>query len=140
MVSTQHEQSTLPISLIVVFTIAVMIMLNTFITLHRSSRRSRALTKSNSVDTGVKSIGDSSKSVKEKSVDQEYEQDDSSKTNVEESIHNQARVTSGIFDVPDTNKWRCACEGGFLPPGLLKTFGRAESVYKMGVGDCYHKT
>eukprot|EP00978_Attheya_sp_CCMP212_P047529 scaffold421695_cov71-Attheya_sp.AAC.1 len=37
------------------------------------------------------------------------------------------------------NNWRCACEGGFLPPGLLKTFGGAEAVFRMSTGQCYHK-
>ena len=35
--------------------------------------------------------------------------------------------------------WRCACENGFLPAGLLKNFGGAEAVMRMGVGQCYHK-
>lgn len=34
------------------------------------------------------------------------------------------------------NNWRCACEGGFLPPGM---FGNAEAVLRMGSGQCYHK-
>lgn len=34
------------------------------------------------------------------------------------------------------NSWRCACEGGFLPPGM---FGNMEAVLKMGSGQCYHK-
>jgi hypothetical protein len=38
------------------------------------------------------------------------------------------------------NKWRCSCEGGlFLPNNLLKSFGGAEAVFRMGSGDCYHK-
>lgn len=37
-------------------------------------------------------------------------------------------------------KWRCACEGGFLPPGLLKNFSGVESVMRLGSGQCYHKT
>jgi hypothetical protein len=36
----------------------------------------------------------------------------------------------------NNNNWRCACEGGFLPPGM---FGGAEAVMRMGVGQCYHK-
>jgi hypothetical protein len=39
----------------------------------------------------------------------------------------------------NTSNWRCACEGGFLPPGLLKTFGSAEAVIRMSTGQCYHK-
>ena len=38
----------------------------------------------------------------------------------------------------DTN-WRCACEGGFLPPGLLKSFGGAEAAMRLGTGQCYHQ-
>jgi hypothetical protein len=34
------------------------------------------------------------------------------------------------------NNWRCACEGGFLPPNM---FGNMESVVRMGGGQCYHK-
>jgi hypothetical protein len=37
------------------------------------------------------------------------------------------------------DKWRCACEGGFLPPGMLKTFGSAEAMMRLGTGQCYHK-
>ena len=40
----------------------------------------------------------------------------------------------------NNNTWRCACENGFLPPGLLKTFGGAEAVMRMGMGQCYHKS
>jgi hypothetical protein len=39
----------------------------------------------------------------------------------------------------DVNGWRCACEGGFLPPGLLKSFGGAEAIMRLGTGQCYHK-
>jgi hypothetical protein len=39
----------------------------------------------------------------------------------------------------NNNTWRCACENGFLPPGLLKNFGGAEAVMRMGMGQCYHK-
>jgi hypothetical protein len=35
--------------------------------------------------------------------------------------------------------WRCACEGGFLPPGLLQSLGGAEAAMRMGMGQCYHK-
>ncbi len=39
----------------------------------------------------------------------------------------------------DNNTWRCACESGFLPPGLLKSFGGMEAMMRMGTGQCYHK-
>ena len=57
----------------------------------------------------------------------------------------QTSESSGVSKVSDdennnnNNKWRCACEGGFLPPGLLKTFGGAEAVLRLGSGQCYHK-
>ena len=37
------------------------------------------------------------------------------------------------------NNWRCVCESGFLPSGMLKTFGNAEAIGKLGIGQCYHK-
>mmetsp|Transcript_7643 Transcript_7643/g.11687 ORF Transcript_7643/g.11687 Transcript_7643/m.11687 type:complete len:122 (-) Transcript_7643:644-1009(-) len=48
--------------------------------------------------------------------------------------------TTNVSDTyNDNKKWRCACEAGFLPPGLLKSFGNAESVIRLGTGQCYHK-
>jgi hypothetical protein len=41
--------------------------------------------------------------------------------------------------VVESNNWRCACEGGFLPAGLLKSFGGAEAVMRLGTGQCYHQ-
>lgn len=37
------------------------------------------------------------------------------------------------------NQWRCACEGGFLPPGMLRSLGGAEAMMRLGTGQCYHK-
>jgi hypothetical protein len=43
-------------------------------------------------------------------------------------------------EIPSSvSNWRCACEGGFLPPGLLKSFSGAEAVIRMSTGQCYHK-
>jgi hypothetical protein len=42
--------------------------------------------------------------------------------------------------IPPRESWRCACEGGFLPPNLLKPFGGMEAAMRLGVGQCYHKT
>lgn len=40
----------------------------------------------------------------------------------------------------NSNGWRCVCEeGSFLPPALLKTFGSAEAMVRLGTGQCYHK-
>jgi hypothetical protein len=50
-----------------------------------------------------------------------------------------ANEPSPADSINDGNNWRCACEGGFLPPGLLKTFGGAEAVMRLGSGQCYHK-
>ncbi len=44
-----------------------------------------------------------------------------------------------IADDDKNNNWRCACEGGFLPPGLLQHFSGAEAVLRMSAGQCYHK-
>ena len=41
--------------------------------------------------------------------------------------------------VPLAVPWRCVCENGFLPPGLLKSFGSAEAIVRLGTGQCYHK-
>jgi len=35
----------------------------------------------------------------------------------------------------NNNNWRCACDGGFLPPNI---FGNMEAVVRMGGGQCYH--
>jgi len=40
----------------------------------------------------------------------------------------------------DGDNWRCVCETGFLPPGLLKSFGGMEAMVRMSTGQCYHKT
>ncbi len=40
---------------------------------------------------------------------------------------------------PERRIWKCACELGFLPAGMLKTFGNAEAMMRLGVGQCYHK-
>jgi len=46
-------------------------------------------------------------------------------------------VTSPV----ENQQWRCVCEAGFLPPGLLgQTLGGAEAVLRMSTGQCYHKT
>lgn len=39
----------------------------------------------------------------------------------------------------NNNNWRCACEGGFLPPGMLQKFSGMEAMFRMSSGQCYHK-
>uniref|UniRef100_A0A7S3V6D7 Uncharacterized protein n=1 Tax=Chaetoceros debilis TaxID=122233 RepID=A0A7S3V6D7_9STRA len=41
--------------------------------------------------------------------------------------------------VTNDNTWRCVCENGFLPPGMLKSFTSFEAVTRMSTGNCYHK-
>ena len=42
-------------------------------------------------------------------------------------------------ETPDDTTWRCPCENGFLPPGIFKSFGSAEAMFRMGTGQYYHK-
>lgn len=42
-----------------------------------------------------------------------------------------------LFTMNTNNNWRCACEGGFLPAGMLQTMGGAQAVFSMGIGSCY---
>jgi hypothetical protein len=51
----------------------------------------------------------------------------------------EANTEGGDDDIGDNNTWRCVCENGFLPPGLLKSFGGAEAMIRLGTGQCYHK-
>jgi hypothetical protein len=76
-----------------------------------------------------------SRKVKEKEVEEEE------KTEEEKEVkEKEERVDEKEEEIAsNTSNWRCACEGGFLPPGLLKTFGGAEAVIRMSTGQCYHK-
>lgn len=47
---------------------------------------------------------------------------------------------SDLISDEDSENWRCVCETGFLPPGLLKSFGGMEAMVRMSTGQCYHKT
>ena len=55
----------------------------------------------------------------------------------DKSIENDGK--SNDTGKSDNNSWRCACENGFLPPSLLKSFGGAEAMLRLGSGQCYHK-
>jgi hypothetical protein len=49
-------------------------------------------------------------------------------------------VNDAEKDAPETvSNWRCACEGGFLPPGMLQSMKGMEAVFRMSTGECYHK-
>ena len=54
-------------------------------------------------------------------------------------VNSTAKRTTRISTATDRQIWKCACEFGFLPEGLLKTFGNAEAIMRLGVGQCYHK-
>lgn len=47
--------------------------------------------------------------------------------------NNETTTTS----IPNRKVWKCACE--YMPAGLLKTFGNAEAMMRLGIGQCYHK-
>ena len=45
-----------------------------------------------------------------------------------------------LIKIDKNTKYRCVCEQGFLPSGLLGNNLRCvETVVAMGVGKCYHK-
>ena len=71
------------------------------------------------------------------SVDEKDEQSDEQSVPTEEV---QEESDNGIKEeISSGNNWRCACEGGFLPPGMLQSLGGAEAVMRMSAGQCYHK-
>jgi hypothetical protein len=71
------------------------------------------------------------------------EKDDSSQKSSTNDTSSDDKADDDDDDEEDlfkmNDQWRCACEGGFLPPGMLKSFGAAESMMRLGTGQCYHK-
>ena len=61
-------------------------------------------------------------------------------SNNEALVHKSSDDSNKPPDVSTKDNWRCACEGGFLPPSLLKSFGGMEAAVKLGMGQCYHKS
>jgi len=61
----------------------------------------------------------------------------SNNDNVNQSIKDKEIPSGPSFG--KTENWRCACDGRFLPPSLLKSFGGMEAAVKLGIGQCYHK-
>ena len=53
--------------------------------------------------------------------------------------YSTSTLNSDADSIPLTVPWRCVCEKGFLPPGMLKSFSSAEAVVRLGTGQCYHK-
>ena len=58
------------------------------------------------------------------------------KSNSDDNERDDEAMSS--FSNNTNNQWRCACEGGFLPAGMLQSLGGAEAVFNMGIGSCYH--
>jgi hypothetical protein len=70
-----------------------------------------------------------------------HRMNDTSIANSEMELHSQSPVEEVIeTDLDDIMKWRCVCEQGFLPPGMLKSFSGMESILRTSTGKCYHKT
>ena len=61
------------------------------------------------------------------------------KANTEGNDSSEPTAEANTEESSPENNWRCACEGGFLPAGMLKSFGGAEAVMRLGTGQCYHK-
>ena len=80
-----------------------------------------------------KSLAEAEEPMNEKTIQDEKKAENEQKGNV--ILEEGKTSTKNLFD----NQWRCACEGGFLPPGMLQSLGGAEAVFKMGMGECYHK-
>lgn len=55
------------------------------------------------------------------------------------SLGSSASVDRIVDENATSSNWRCACEGGFLLPGMLQSLGGAEAVVRMSTGQCYHK-
>ena len=64
--------------------------------------------------------------------------DAGSADNVSTSVQTPNMIVNN-FNQSNNNNWRCACEGGFLPPGMLQSLGGAEAAFRMSTGQCYHK-
>jgi len=62
------------------------------------------------------------------------------KMNERETREPDAKSSSEKIAFSSSYQWRCACENGFLPPGLLKNLGGAEAMLRMGTGQCFHKS
>jgi FtsZ-interacting cell division protein ZipA len=94
-----------------------------------ADQSSKNKTSNESNDNDVKDISTGSNYLdkESKNNNEEVENDDDEEDWLKNSNNN------------NNNNWRCACEFGFLPAGMLKTFGNAEAIAKLGIGQCYHK-
>lgn len=122
-----------------------------------TSEENAKINYSNEYDTSVNATSNNESLIRKKSNNSDsimqntnnYSQISSSVSTVikkrKESNNNNNNIsttaTSNNNDgsINDGNTWRCACENGFLPPGLLKSFGGMEAMVRMGSGQCYHK-
>lgn len=62
---------------------------------------------------------------------------DKKETSTTNSRTTKSNSTTTVAEQRTT--WKCSCELGFFPAGMLKTFGNAEAMMRLGVGQCYHK-
>ena len=74
----------------------------------------------------------------ETKVEEEVDDDNEAKRSTVKSTI-QSKESSSPSPSSNASNWRCACEGGFLPPGMLSSLGGAEAVIRMSTGQCYHK-
>eukprot|EP00536_Pseudo-nitzschia_multiseries_P002105 jgi/Psemu1/301236/fgenesh1_kg.28_\ len=70
--------------------------------------------------------------------------DGSFSNNNKASYSDEASNGNGVASNNTTAKgkatiFKCACELGFLSSGVFKTFGNAEAMMRLGLGQCYHK-
>lgn len=128
--------------LIPVFTIGLVVLVQAMFWLPSfSSRKETAEQDGESVSNEDEDIANGNFEVRTDKDDKpESEEKKSLTTNnrTETDADTKAEVDSALL-TSNNNTWRCACEGGFLPPGMLKSFGTAEAMMRLGTGQCYHK-
>ena len=107
-----------------------------------SNESNELLSNESGRDKNEKEISNSSSSSSSSSLDKKGSNDEV-KNNIEENEEDWFKMNDGSTKKTgsnnNNNNWRCACEFGFLPAGMLKTFGNAEAIAKLGIGQCYHK-
>jgi hypothetical protein len=131
-----NVQEGLPFGFFFLFTIFSLSIVNVVLMLSRSSR-SLPLQTSDRTDTprdeshsgDNESVGDDERTKSEPQVS----------LNLSELSDDTKLQTEIALARNEMNGWRCVCQEGFLPPGLLKSFGTAEAMVKLGTGQCYHK-
>jgi hypothetical protein len=105
---------------------------------NKTSNESNEVSNESGRDKNEKEISNSSSSLDTKKCNNGDEVENNKEDNEEDWFKiNDGSTKTGNNN--NNNNWRCACEFGFLPAGMLKTFGNAEAIAKLGIGQCYHK-